>query len=312
MTGFREQVSAALGGPLRALGIDVLQVNLGYQCNMSCRHCHVEAGPGRKEIMDGRTADDVLRVLQRNDIGVLDLTGGAPEMNPHFRTLVEKASEMGRHVIVRTNLTIFFEQGMEYLPGFFRDCGVEVTASLPYYLAADVDRVRGQGTFTKCVEAVKQLNGLGYGSGSGDLILNFIYNPPGAFPAPAQKTMEEDFRLELGRRHGIKFDSLYVLANMPIGRFRTFLIRSGNLERYTERLACAFNQGTLDGLMCRHMVSIGWNGRIYDCDFNQVLGLGVRSDCPQQIRDFDHARLFFREVTVGDHCYACTAGQGST
>jgi radical SAM/Cys-rich protein len=263
-------------------------------------------------VMEKEIVEAILAVLQAGGIGTLDITGGAPEMNPHFVYLVEEAGKTGCRVIIRTNLTIFFENGMEYLPEFMSSRSVEVIASLPYYTENDVDRVRGKGTFGKCVEALRRLNSLGYGKTSGDKKLNLVYNPGGPFLPPPQKTLEDDYRRELGRRFGVSFDALYTFTNMPIGRFRDYLVRTGGLGKYMEKLVCAFNPETVHGLMCRHLVNVGWDGKLYDCDFNQLLGLTVHSDCPQDIREFDLSHLAKRTVAVGDHCYACTAGQGST
>jgi radical SAM/Cys-rich protein len=254
----------------------------------------------------------VLRVLRENDISAIDITGGAPELNPYFRYLVKGARTIGRHVIVRTNLTIFFERGMEDLPEFYRENSVEVVASLPHYVESDVDRVRGNGAFQKSIKALERLSRLGYGSGSLDSKLNLVYNPSGAFLAPSQKTLEEDYRRELRRKFGVSFDNLYTFANMPIGRFMDYLIRSKNMEKYMERLISAFTPETLNGVMCRYLISVGWDGKLYDCDFNQILGLNLDSECPQHITDFIHSRLSGRKITVRDHCYGCTAGQGST
>jgi radical SAM/Cys-rich protein len=279
---------------------------------MACKHCHVEAGPDRSAGMNKEIINAVLRAMRENNINILDITGGAPELNLHFRYLVGEARNMGSHVMIRTNLTIFFEKGMGGLPEFYADNSVEVIASLPYYTESDVDRVRGKGAFKKCIKALQRLNGLGYGSTSEDKKLNLVYNPGGAFLSPAQEALEDDYKRELDRRYGISFDKLYTFANMPIGRFRDYLIRTGSLERYTEKLVRAFNAETIPGLMCRRLINVGWDGGLYDCDFNQVLGLTVQSDCPQNVREFDYARLVGRTITVGDHCYACTAGQGST
>ena len=309
---FRDKILTIRPEPLISDRVDILQVNVGYKCNMSCKHCHIEAGPDRREVMTRDTVDVVLRVLGENDIGTLDITGGAPELNPHFKYLVREARNIGRHVTVRTNLTIFFEEGMEDLPEFYRDNAVEVVASLPHYIEGDADRVRGSGTFRKSIKALERLNRLGYGTGSDNRRLNLVYNPPGAFLAPSQKTLEEDYRRELRGRFGISFDSLFVFVNMPIGRFREYLIRSRNLEKYQERLISAFNPETLDGLMCRYLISVRWDGMLYDCDFNQMLGLHLDGESPQHIRDFDYRLLSRREITVYDHCYGCTAGQGST
>jgi radical SAM/Cys-rich protein len=309
---FGEKTREVLQGPLVACSIEVLQVNLGYKCNMSCKHCHVAAGPSRDEEMDIRTVKEVLAALRRSRIAVLDITGGAPELNPHFRFLVTEAKKAEAHVICRTNLTIFFEEGMADLPEFFSDNSLEVIASLPYYLESDVDRVRGKETFQKSIRAIAKLNGLGYGKGLPEKKLNLVYNPPGAFLPPSQCSLETEYRKELGARFGISFDKLYTFTNMPAGRFRDFLDRTNTLGKYIEKLSSAFNPRTLDGLMCRRLISVGWDGVLYDCDFNQSGGLNISRNCPQQIRDFDYERLANREIMTADHCYGCTAGQGST
>jgi len=309
---FHDKVRSVLPGPLLAREIRVLQVNLGYQCNMACRHCHVSAGPGRAETMGGALVDDVLRVLRENPIETLDITGGAPELNPYFRRLVSEARKAGKRVIVRTNLTIFFEQGMGDLPEFYRDHDAELIASLPCYLEENIAAVRGSGAFKKSMEALRRLNSLGFGSGTAGRPLSLVYNPGGAFLPPLQSALEADYRRELRDRYGISFTRLYVFTNMPIGRFREALVTSGAFAQYLDMLASAFNPGTLDNIMCRTIVSVGWDGRLYDCDFNQVLGLGVEPDKPQHIRDFAHDALARRCITVDDHCFGCTAGQGST
>jgi radical SAM/Cys-rich protein len=308
----KENVLSVNGGPLRAEGVDTLQVNLGYRCNLACKHCHVSAGPTRTESMDRNTAESVMRVLLENPLGTLDLTGGAPEMNPNFRWLVAEARRAGRHVIARTNLSVFFEQGFEDTPRFLRDHGVEVVASLPYYIEDGVDRVRGRGTFAKCIAGLRQLNELGYGTGSPELTLSLVYNPPGAFIAPEQVELEGTYRRELEARHGIFFTRLFTFTNMPIGRFRDFLVRTGSCDQYLGKLACAFNPRTLDGVMCRRLVSVRWNGTIHDCDFNQLSGLAVTPEGSRHIASFDHEALARRTIAVDDHCYGCTAGQGSS
>ena len=309
---FKERILSIQGQPLKAKDIDIIQVNIGCKCNMTCRHCHVTAGPDRKQEMDRETMETVLDVLKDNTINCLDITGGAPELNPQFRYLVGKARDSSVHVIVRTNLTIFFEEGMEDLPEFYSNNAVEIIASLPYYTESEVDRVRGKGTFEKSVQALKKLNNLGYATGLSDKKLNLVYNPSGIFLAPSQGTLEDDYKRELRKRFGITFDRLYTFANMPIGRFREHLILSKNLQKYMDKLADAFNLLTLEGLMCRRLISIGWDGVLCDCDFNQILGLTLDADCPQSVKNFDYLRLSERLITVDEHCYGCTAGQGST
>ena len=309
-SAFSKKVLSVHSGPLTAREIPTLQVNVGYRCNLSCKHCHVEGGPSRTEMMDEETVDSVLAVLARLPIGTIDITGGAPEMNPHFRYLITEARKLNKHVIARTNLAIFYEKGMEDIPEFYRDSRVELVASLPYYIEDTVDRVRGGGIFKKCITSLQNLNSLGYGE-QGGLVLNLVYNPPGAFLAPDQRTLEAEYKRELQARFGISFNRLYTFTNMPIGRFRQFLARTGNLDKYMDKLICSFNPATLDGIMCRHLVSVGWDGILYDCDFNQVLDIAV-STARTNIRDFDLAAISQRTINVGDHCFGCTAGQGST
>jgi radical SAM/Cys-rich protein len=309
---FRERMHEILHGPLTARGVEVLQVNLGYRCNMTCRHCHIAAGPGRAEEIGMENVEAVLAALRGARIPVLDITGGAPELNPHFRFLAREARKAGIHVIVRTNLTIFFEEGMTDLPDFFCDNSLEVIASLPYYLENGVDSVRGKETFQKSIRAIEKLNSLGYGRGLPEKRLNLIYNPAGPFLPPAQSALEAEYRRELGKRFGLCFDRLYTFTNMPAGRFRDFLDRTHSLHTYIEKLSSAFNPRTLDGLMCRSMISVGWNGMLYDCDFNQSVGLHIHGDCPRHIEDFDGDLLAKREIMTADHCYGCTADQGST
>ncbi len=309
---FGDRIREILTSPLTAFDISVIQVNIGYRCNMACGHCHVDARPQSDRVMSKETMNAVLGVLKDNGIRTLDITGGAPEMNPHFFHLVRKAREAGIRVIVRTNLTIFFEEGMGHLPEFLSENSVTVVASLPCYTEENVDRARGKGTFKKCITALAALQSLGYGTGSAGRELDLVYNPSGPFLAPPQKELEEDYRRELKRNHGITFDGLYAFTNMPVGRFKSFLVRTGGLDKYTEDLIAAFNPENLRGLMCRKLLNIGWDGRLYDCDFNQMLGVSLHPDVPQHIKGFDYSRLKNRPITVGEHCYACTAGQGST
>jgi radical SAM/Cys-rich protein len=312
MQKFKERIEETLGGPLTAGDLQILQVNVGYRCNMACRHCHVVAGPNRSEVMEKDTVDEVLAVLKKFDIKTLDITGGAPELNPHFTYFAAEAKKAGCHIIARSNLTVFFEKGYEHLPEFYCEHGIEITASLPYYLDSSVDRVRGDGTFEKSIKALQLLNSLGYGDGSGIRRLNLVYNPSGTFLAPSQQCLEDQYRHQLKMYHNISFDRLFVFSNMPVGRFKDHLEKTASLEKYLKVLEESFNPSTLDGLMCRHLISVGWDGALYDCDFNQVLGLHMHDNYPQQIRDFDVERLSERYIRTGDHCYGCTAGQGST
>jgi radical SAM/Cys-rich protein len=295
-------------GPPRATGVGVLQVNVGKVCNQTCAHCHVDAGPDRKESMSAETAELCLDVLARHDIPTLDITGGAPEMNPNFRRLVVRGRELGRHVIDRCNLTILLAPGFADLPDFLAAHRVEVVASLPCYLTENVDRQRGAGVFDKSIEALRRLNAVGYGR---ELPLTLVYNPLGPSLPPAQAALEAAYREQLRGRYGIEFTRLFTITNMPISRFLDDLVRSGKLDAYLEKLIGAFNPAAADGVMCRTTLSVGWDGRLYDCDFNQMLDLAVAGDAPRHIRDFDLARLAGRRVVTGQHCYGCTAGAGS-
>jgi radical SAM/Cys-rich protein len=303
---------AAHGLPLRAAAVETLQVNVGKLCNQACKHCHVDAGPKRTEVMSRETAEQVLAAVRRFRVPVLDITGGAPELNPSFRRLVAEGRGTGARVIVRHNLTVMFEPGQEDLPEFFREHEVEVVSSLPYFLEQQTDAQRGSGVFQKSIEALRRLNAVGYGRGGGGLTLNLVYNPVGAFLPPAQEAIERDFKRELLARYGVTFDRLYTITNMPIRRFLDYLRRSGNEGRYMRKLVEAFNPSTVEGLMCRTLVSVDWTGRLYDCDFNQMLELGVAPELPQSIADFDPSKFAARRIMTGAHCFGCTAGAGSS
>ena len=309
---FSDKIIAEKNEPLKALESKILQVNLGYRCNMACKHCHVSGGLTRQEVMDHTTASRVLHIFLSNPFETLDLTGGAPELNPSFRWLIAEARKSGRHVITRTNLTIMFEKGMEDLPEFYHDHAVELIASLPYYLEDGVDRVRGTGVYKKSIDALRKLNSLGYGKDSSGLRVSLVYNPQGMFLAPGQCALEAEYKKELAERFGIVFNRLYTFTNMPLGRFKEYLTRTNNLEKYLEKLSTAFNPSTLDGVMCRYLVNVGWDGRLYDCDFNQVLGLSTSPGVPHHINEFDYQALAGRTIAVDDHCHGCTAGQGSS
>ncbi len=303
---------ATHGVELRAAAVDILQVNVGKLCNQACKHCHVDASPKRTEIMTRETAEAVIDAVRRFRIPTLDITGGAPELNPSFLYLVTAARNLGAHVIVRHNLTVMFEPDQESLPEFFRDHEVEVVSSLPYFLEEQTDSQRGPGVFSKSIAALRRLNAVGYGIDESGLILNLVYNPVGAFLPPAQEAIERDFKRELITRYGIFFNQLFTITNMPINRFLDYLRRSGNEERYIRKLVEAFNPSTVDGLMCRNLVSVDWTGRLYDCDFNQMLELGVAPELPETIADFDPARFARRRIMTGPHCFGCTAGAGSS
>jgi radical SAM/Cys-rich protein len=296
---------------LRRARLETLQVNLGYRCNQSCLHCHVNAGPTRTEMMSRETLTDVLVFLQVSKIRTLDVTGGAPELHPHFRELVARARELGVQVIDRCNLTILEEPGQEDLGEFLQRHRVEITASLPCYTEELVDRQRGKGVYEKSIRALKRLNALGYGS---ELALNLVYNPQGPSLPPAQDKLEADYKRMLGEQHGIVFNRLYVLANMPIQRFGSTLISKGQFNDYMRLLHGAHRDENLETVMCRTLVSVDWQGYVYDCDFNQMLGLPLKTGERPRAR---LAELIGREldgnpIAVRDHCYGCTAGQGSS
>lgn len=298
--------------PLCATGIDILQVNLGYRCNLSCKHCHVQAGPHRTEMMSTEDIEAVVHALERSPIKTVDLTGGAPELHPQFRSLVMTAREIGCHVMVRSNLAVFFEQNQGDLPAFYHDNGVEVIASLPYFRSPNVDSVRGDGVFAQCVKALRLLNDYGYGEHESRLQVHLIHNPMGAFLPPAQEALERQYRQALLKDHGVRFNRLYTLANMPLGRFKNFLLKSGGYDDYLAKLQSVFNPETLDGIMCRRLVNVGWDGTLFDCDFNATVGLRLMNGCPTHIRDFDYAALKQRPIVLSEHCFGCTAGQGFT
>lgn len=297
---------------LIASSIEVLQINLGKLCNQTCRHCHVDAGPDRREIMTGETVDLCLEVLARTAIPTVDITGGAPEMNPHFRRLVESARRLGRHVIDRCNLTILLAPGFDDLAEFLARCQVEIVASLPCYLEENTDRQRGAGVFAKSVEAIRRLNSLGYGQPDSRLVLTLVYNPIGPSLPPDQTTLEAAYRKELGARYGLVFNRLFTITNMPISRFLEDLVQSDRYDDYMQKLIDAFNPVAVPGVMCRTTLSVDWEGRLYDCDFNQMLEIPVEQSVPRHIRDFDLALLANRRVVTGRHCFGCTAGSGSS
>ena len=289
-----------------------LQVNLGRKCNQACRHCHVDAGPTRTEMASDAVIDAVLAALEANpSLTLLDLTGGAPELHPRFRELVVGARALGREVIDRCNLTILLEPGQADLAVFLAQQQVHVVSSLPCYLQDNVDRQRGRGVFDRSIEGLRRLNALGYGRGGG-LLLDLVYNPVGAHLPPAQASLEADYKRRLMDDHGVAFDSLLTITNMPIARFLADLRRQGEAEAYQRRLLEAFNPGTVDGLMCRHLLSVDWQGQLYDCDFNQMLDLEVGHGAPRTIFEWDAAALGQRRIVTGRHCFGCTAGAGSS
>jgi radical SAM/Cys-rich protein len=300
--------------PIRRGRPDTLQVNLGYRCNQQCLHCHVAAGPNRSESMTAETVGLVIDCLHTGRFATLDLTGGAPELNPGFRRLVEEARALGLRVIDRCNLTILHEPGQQDLAEFLAGHRVEIVASLPCYLEENVNRQRGSGVFDGSIRALRQLNALGYGAPDGERVVNLVYNPQGPTLPPPQAGLEADYRRELGERYGIRFNHLLALANLPIQRFGSTLISRGQFDDYMALLRQSHDDANLDAVMCRALVSVDWQGYLYDCDFNQMLGLGLRAEGVDRphLRDLAALPLDGRPIVVGDHCYGCTAGQGSS
>lgn len=315
LASFSQTLDGQGVAPLNACGIETLQINVGKVCNQTCRHCHVDAGPDRRESMSRETAQACIDLLKRADIPTLDITGGAPEMNPNFRWLADEARRLGRRVIDRCNLTILVAPGYEDLPEFLARRQVEVVASLPCYLEENVDRQRGERAFQRSMEALRRLNELGYGLPGSPLTLTLVYNPLGPSLPPSQHELEAAYRRELRERYHIEFTRLYTITNMPISRFLVDLLQQGKFETYLEKLVDAFNPATVEGLMCRTTLSVDWLGNLYDCDFNQMLELGLAPGQPRNIWELDDAalaRLARRPTVTGRHCFGCTAGAGSS
>lgn len=312
---FREVLRQHGIGTLRRLASDTLQVNVGKLCNQACHHCHVDAGPGRREVMTAATAARIIELLNASaDVRRVDLTGGAPELNPNFRALVEAARAGGREVIVRCNLTVLLEPMMDWLPAFYHHNQVHLICSMPCYTAENVEKQRGHGVFEKSIEALQRLNRLGYGDD--DLALDLVYNPVGASLPPPQAELEARYREELGANFGIRFNLLLTITNMPINRFADQLRKWGKFSEYMGLLVNHFNPATVDGLMCRSLVSVGYDGRLYDCDFNQMLELPLGAGSVGQaltIADVDSLDgLAGAQIATGPHCFGCTAGAGSS
>jgi len=305
---------AQRAGELRRRRTEILQINVGKLCNQTCSHCHVNAGPGRQEIMTRETIDRVVDWLAQTDIAKVDITGGAPEIIPDFRYLVKRVQALGRHIMDRCNLTIFFEPGHEDLPEFLAQHEIEIIASLPCYTAGNVDAQRGHGVFARSIGALQRLNALGYGT---KLPLHLVYNPVGAKLPGSQAELEADYHAELQEQFGIVFHRLYTITNMPIARFAAWLHHNGEYEKYLQLLLDNFNPASVPGLMCRNMLSVGWRGEVYDCDFNQMLDLqwqrnGDQPPVPVFLWDLNPDEIFGREIITGDHCFGCAAGAGSS
>ncbi len=304
---------------LDPLSIETLQVNIGKLCNQYCRHCHVDASPLRTELMDRRTVDRCLEVLREHDhIRKLDITGGAPELNPHFDYMVREARKLDKHIMVRHNLTVTLDgnpqtgEKKEYLPAFFAEQRVEVISSLPYYSEYFTDKQRGKGVFTKSIESMHRLNAKGFGVEGSGLQLSLIYNPVGMYLLPCQKGLEADYKRELKDKFGLSFNRLFTITNMPINRFRKILETTGSYEEYMEKLLNVFNPAAAEGVMCRSLISVSYDGKIYDCDFNQMLEMQMIDDFPATIFDFDLKKLLERQISFASHCFGCTAGAGSS
>jgi radical SAM/Cys-rich protein len=301
-----------LQDPLEARSVEILQINLGKKCNLSCRHCHVEAGPDRTEFMTRETMEACLGILKDNPIGTVDITGGSPEMNPELPWLIEQVSALGRRLMVRSNLVILTEEKYAHFNGIYVKYGIEVVSSMPSYDINKFERQRGEKTFDQVIEAIRKLNQMGYGRPGSGLILNLVHNPVGAYLPGSQSAMEYDYRNRLSGDYGVYFNSLYCLTNCPVGRYLEFLVRTNNYNDYMRALISAFNLSAVDSVMCRTTLSVGWDGSLYDCDFNQMLNLPVNHGVPDHVKIFDMEQLKSRQIVVGNHCFSCTAGAGSS
>lgn len=312
LTPFQDKLKDSGLFPLKPVDLDIFQINVGKMCNQVCKHCHVDAGPDRKEIMTRETMQLCLDAIDQINCSTIDLTGGAPEMNPDFRWFVEELSKKGKNIIVRCNLTIIVANKKYHdLPEFFKKHNVEVVSSLPYFSSVKTDAQRGDGVFNKSIEVLKMLNEVGYGKEGTGLNLNLVYNPAGAFLPPDQSELATEYKKKLGDRFGIVFNDLFAITNIPMSRYLQYLVASGNYEGYMEKLVNAYNPIAASNVMCRNTISIGWDGYIYDCDFNQMLDLKVAAK-GQHLKDFDLQQLQDRSIIVNQHCYGCTAGAGSS
>jgi len=309
---FEEKLKEMKVGELTATEVEVMQINVGKMCNQVCKHCHVDAGPDRKEIMTKETMEYCLNALRSSEIKAVDLTGGAPELNPNFKWFVTELKKLNKHIIVRSNLTILVANGFEDYAEFMSLNEIEIISSLPFYSASTTDKQRGKGVFEQSIKAIEKLNNLGYGKAESGLILNLVYNPIGAFLPPGQEALEKDYKRELKNKFGLEFNNLFVITNLPISRFLDYLVESGNYLGYMNKLITAFNPVAAQQVMCRNMVSIGWEGSLYDCDFNQMLEIGLEKGLPQNIKNFNNKALEGRKIIVGNHCFGCTAGAGSS
>ncbi len=311
---FAQMAAKAGHAPLRPSSIEIFQINIGKLCNQVCAHCHVDAGPDKKvENMNRETLEQCLDILSKYDIPTVDITGGAPEMNPHFKWFVEECRKLGKEVIDRCNLTIIMANKKYHtLPDWFAEQGVHIVSSLPYFSKTRTDAQRGDGVFEDSIEALRRLNAVGYGKEGSGLVLDLVYNPTGAFLPGGQAGLEREFKSQLKRRFDIEFNRLFAITNMPISRYLEYLLESGNYETYMAELVNAFNPAAVSNVMCRNTISISWDGFMYDCDFNQMLNLRVALPQADHISQFDYDRLLQRNIVVNQHCYGCTAGAGSS
>jgi radical SAM/Cys-rich protein len=310
--GFVDQLRQCGFYPLHAESVEVLQLNITRRCNLACKHCHLKAGPGRRESMSRETLAHCLRIAAHPAITTVDITGGAPELHPDLEWLIREMAGLGKRLLVRSNLLMLLENDYQRLMHCFAENNVELVASLPDYRAERTNRQRGPGTFERVIEAISRLNRIGYGATGSSLKLDLVHNPAGAYLPGSQSALESEYRRILDNEHGVQFNTLFCLVNCPIGRYLEYLTASGNLSDYLNTLSRAFNAQTVEKVMCRTGLSVGWDGRLYDCDFNQALGLTVNSGVPAHIGDFEYDRLFNRQIVVRSHCFACTAGAGSS
>lgn len=309
---FADKIMQVRRSPLTASGVDIFQINMGKRCNLSCRHCHVEAGPYRKEVMSREILEKCLEILTSTRIPTIDVTGGSPEMNPHLQWFIQEAGQMKRRLIVRSNLLIFADEKYSHLLDLYVRNGVEIVTSLPHFREEQADRQRGTGAFKGIIEIIRILNGKGYGQEGSGLILDVVHNPVGAFLPGSQQVLEQEYRLRLKKDQGIVFNHLFCITNVPVGRYLEYLLNTENFEDYMTELVNAFNPAAVDRVMCKTTVSVGWDGSLYDCDFNQMLALPINHGAPDHIGDFQLQRLQNRQIHVANHCFGCTAGSGSS
>ena len=307
-----EQFHNKLSSPLYARDLSILQLNVGKRCTLSCKHCHVEAGPDRGEIMSEETFRACLEVQKRHSVPTLDITGGSPELNPNLVWFLDRAAPLTQRIILRSNLQLLDQEDFRHLIDFFAERGVELVASLPAYSPERADKQRGPGSFETCVRVMRKLNQRGYGQPGSGLVLNLVHNPVGAYLPGSQTSLEQEYRRHLEHRWGVRFNQLFALTNCPVGRYLEFLIRSGNFEQYMDSLIQSFNPAAVENLMCRDTLSVAWDGCLYDCDFNQMLDLPVDHQAHSHIRDFDLHALRHRRIAVANHCFSCTSGAGSS